>query len=57
MFSLLLLKVGRWPWHIRCAKVENTTADLVGNVIVDLFKPFVIKVKTLSFGNGKELCE
>ena len=38
------------------AKVENKTADLVGEAIVNRLKQFGSKVKTLTFDNGKEFC-
>ena len=36
------------------AKVSNKTADLVGSAIIDAFKPFETRVKTLTYDNGKE---
>lgn len=38
------------------AKVQNKTADLVSEAIVNRLKPFGSKVKTLTFDNGKEFC-
>ena len=37
-------------------KVANKTADLVSAAIVNRLKPFGIKVKTLTYDNGKEFC-
>ena len=38
------------------AKVSNKTADLVGQAIIKALKPFEVRVKTLTFDNGKEIC-
>ena len=36
------------------AKVVNKTSDLVSSAIVSNLKPFAIRVKTLTYDNGKE---
>ena len=36
--------------------MEKKTADLVAAAIVDRFKPFGEKVKTLTFDDSKEFC-
>jgi IS30 family transposase len=36
------------------AKVSNKTSDLVSSAIVSNLKPFAIRVKTLTYDNGKE---
>jgi IS30 family transposase len=36
------------------AKVGNKTSDLVSSAIVSNLKPFAIRVKTLTYDNGKE---
>jgi IS30 family transposase len=36
------------------AKVVNKTSDLVSSAIVSNLQPFAIRVKTLTYGNGKE---
>jgi IS30 family transposase len=36
------------------AKVVNKRSDLVSSAIVSNLKPFAIRVKTLTYDNGKE---
>ena len=36
------------------AKVTNKTSELVSSAIVDKLKPMTVRVKTLTFDNGKE---
>jgi IS30 family transposase len=38
------------------AKVSNKTADLVGRAIIKELTPFEVRVKTLTYDNGKEFC-
>lgn len=38
------------------AKVSNKTSDLVGAAIIKALKPFEVRVKTLTYDNGKEFC-
>ena len=38
------------------AKVSNKTADLVGQAIIKALTPFEVRVKTLTYDNGKEFC-
>ena len=37
------------------AKVSNETADLVGAAIIKAFKPFEVKVKTLTLRQGQRV--
>jgi len=39
------------------AKVVNKTSDLVGFAIVNKLRPLAVRVKTLTFDNGKEFAE
>ena len=39
------------------AKVENKTADLVSNAIINRLKSLATKVRTLTYDNGKEFAD
>lgn len=38
------------------AKVSNNTADLVSQATIKALSPFEVRVKTLTYNNGKEFC-
>ena len=52
----IVMVVERKSGYAVIAKVSNKTADLVGAAIISMLKPFVARVKTLTYDNGKEFC-
>jgi IS30 family transposase len=46
--------VERKSGHAVLAKVSNKTSELVSSAIVSNLKPFSVRVKTLTYDNGKE---
>lgn len=55
--SALVTVVDRKTLFTCCARVFNHTAETVSKVIIQMLKPYMDKVKTLTFDNGSEFVQ
>ena len=54
--QVIMTVVKRKSGFVVVAKASNKTAYLVGAAIISMLKPFEVRVKALTYDNGKEFC-